>query len=226
MTAVVWVVKPGDQNEALRYSLRSVHANLPHSSMWIAGHKPKWVSDRVRHLPTDQVPGDRHGNVRRNIRAACEAHDEWIVMWDDVYVTRPVDQLPVLHRGTVTDLVASKLAVKPLTPYERGIERTGHVLEQLGYPHPYCYDCIHVPQTVQSRHMLRALDVAAEYEVNHVLTLHGNFAQLGGMEGVNAKQDEGWSSRTFVSTSDRRWRTAPVGAYIRDLFPEKSPYET
>src|SRR5690606_37518394 len=36
--------------------------------------------------------------------------------------------------------------------------------------------------------------------------------------------DTGWSRRTFVSTSDKRWPKG-VGEYIRDLFPERCQYE-
>lgn len=225
MTAVVWIVEPGDDNEPLRYSLRSVAANLPHDSVWIAGHKPSWVADRVQHLPTVQRPGDRHGNVRTNIAAACQVLDEWVCMWDDVYITQPVDGIPVLHRGTIVDHVQARAKAGEYRTYERDIHATGQLLERLGYPHPLCYDALHTPQTIHSPDMLKAIALAEEHGVKMVLTLHGNLAQVGGIEGVNAKSDAGWSRRPFVSTSDRRWRTAPVGAYIRDLFPEPCIYE-
>lgn len=225
MTAVVWVVRPGDDNEPLRYSLRSVAANLPHYTAWIAGHKPSWVGRKVNHLPTVQRPGDRHGNVRRNITAACHAVDEWVLMWDDIYVTRPTPTIPVLHRGTVRELMREKAAANEVRSYERDIEATGRVLEHLGYPDPLCYDCLHVPHTIHSPDMLKAIQLAEQHQVKMILTLHGNLAQVGGTKDVNAKADTGWSRRLFVSTSTRRWKTAPVGAYIRDLFPNPCDYE-
>jgi hypothetical protein len=225
VTAVVWVVRPGDDNEQLRYSMRSVASNLPHDSVWIAGHKPKWVSDKVHHLPTDQAPGDRHGNVRKNITAACHALDEWLCMWDDIFVTRPIPEVPVLHRGTVTELVAEKSAAGEFRSYERDIQAAGQVLERLGYEQPLCYDCLHVPQAIRSPDMLKAIQLAEQHQVKMVLTLHGNLVQVGGEKAGNAKADTGWSRRVLVSTSARRWLNAPVGAYIRDLFPEPCDYE-
>lgn len=225
MLPVVWVVRPGDDNEALRYSMRSVHANLPHAGAWIAGHKPRWVSDEVHHLPTTQALGDRHGNVRLNLTAACHAHDRWVCMWDDVYVTRPLDALPVHHRGAVAAHVQARAAAGEFRTYERDLQATGQLLERLGYLQPLCYDALHMPQTIHSPDMLKAIDLAVQHGVKMVLTLHGNLAQVGGTEGVNAKADTGWSRRPFVSTSDRRWKSAPVGAYIRDLFPDPSPWE-
>lgn len=224
MLSVVWIVRPGDDNEALRYSMRSVHANLPHAGAWIAGHKPKWVSDKVHHLPTIQTPGDRHGNVRLNLTAACNALDEWVCMWDDVFVTRPLDTLPVQHRGTIAAHVQARKVERQFRSYERDLQATGQLLERLGYQQPLCYDALHMPQTIHSPDMLKAIALAEQHAVKMVLTLHGNLAQVGGTEGVNAKAETGWSRRPFVSTSDRRWRTAPVGAYIRDLFPDPCPW--
>ena len=39
----VYYVRPGDRNDELRYSLRSL-ANLPHDRVWIVGHTPPWVT--------------------------------------------------------------------------------------------------------------------------------------------------------------------------------------
>jgi len=98
------------------------------------------------------------------------------------------------------------------------------VLERLGYEEPLAYDCIHVPQVIHSEHMLEAIDIAEANGVNAVLTIHGNLANLGGEQVINAKRPTGWSRRAFVSTSEKRWREG-VGEYIRDLFPEPSVHE-
>ena len=44
MSDLVYIVCPGDQNEELRYSLRSVARNLPGRRVWIFGHTPPWVT--------------------------------------------------------------------------------------------------------------------------------------------------------------------------------------
>ena len=59
---IVYVVRPGDENEALRYSLRSL-ANIPHRTVWIAGYRPKWCYGIV-YVPRDQAdqPDPTHSN--------------------------------------------------------------------------------------------------------------------------------------------------------------------
>ncbi len=54
---VVYVVRPGDKNEELRYSIRSVIANLPHRKVWIAGYKPTWLSDDLGYIKVQTKPG-------------------------------------------------------------------------------------------------------------------------------------------------------------------------
>lgn len=218
---VVYIVGPGERNEELRYSLRSL-VNVPHDGVTIAGHKPGWVRN-VQYLPVRQSRG-KQPNIRANIRAACAEYDQWLLMWDDVFVTRPVDQVPVMHRGPVAALVDRFRAKGPLSSYVQHIERAGKILEAAGYDEPFAYDCIHVPQHIHSEHMLAAIDWAEAEECNAVLTLHGNLAGRRGEQAPNAKAEAGWSRRPFVSTSDRRWRRG-VGDYIRDLFPARSEHE-
>ena len=66
---IVYVVRPGERNEELRYSLRSL-SNLPHGRVWIAGYMPKWVTG-VEHIPSPAKPGS-HVHAKANLRAACQ----------------------------------------------------------------------------------------------------------------------------------------------------------
>ncbi|MFF3129757.1 hypothetical protein ACFVRD_48125 [Streptomyces sp. NPDC057908] len=51
---IVYVVRPWNQNEQLRYSLRTL-ANLPHRRVWIAGYCPTWVGPDVGRIPVAQA---------------------------------------------------------------------------------------------------------------------------------------------------------------------------
>jgi len=217
---VCYAVGPRDPGDQLRYSLRSLQ-NIEHDGVTIAGYIPRWVAN-VEALPVRQT-GGKQANIRNNLRAICERYDQWILFWDDVFVTRPTELHP-MNRGPVRKLVATHYARGEKTLYMRDIEETGLLLERLGYEEPLAYDCIHVPQVIHSEHMLEAIDIAEDNKVNAVLTIHGNLANLGGEQVINAKRPTGWSRRTFVSTSDKRWPKG-VGEYIRDLFPERCQYE-
>lgn len=215
-----YVVGPGDPNDPLRYSLRSLE-NVEHDGVSIAGFVPPWVQE-VNGLTVPQT-GDKWSNIRANIRALCLEHPEWVLMQDDIFTTRPA-QIAPLHRGTVAELLGPLKAKNKMTAYLRDVEKTGEVLSSMGYDDPLCYDCIHVPQIIRSDAMLEAIGVAEKHGVHCLLTLHGNLSGAGGERSGNAKALEGWSRRAFVSTSDSRWN-APVGHYIRDLFPTPSRYE-
>jgi len=217
---VCYIVGPKDPGDQLRYSLRSLR-NLDHDGVTIAGYIPQWVTN-VETIPVRQTR-TKHANVRAAIKEVCARYDRWVLHWDDVFTTRPTKLEPA-NRGTVRSLVDSFRQRGPLNSYILDIEKTGKVLERQGFEDPLAFDCIHIPQIIESEHMIRAIEVAEKHRVNAVLTLHGNIAGYGGPEIENAKKETGWQNRTFVSTSDRRWPTA-VGDYIRSLFPDPCQYE-
>lgn len=225
---IVYIVGPTDPGDQLRYALRSLSANLDHAfDVTIVGIIPSWINTlRLRTRPNVQ-DGAKQANIRKSIRSACSLYpDEWVLVWDDVFICRPIDAIPRLHRGPMSALVAEHAAERPLTSYLRDLQATGKALEAEGIAEPIAYDCIHVPQTIHSPTMLRALDLAEQHSVNGVLTIHGNLrpGPPGELSG-NAKAVHGWSRRTFVSINHRRWRAEPVGAWLRDLFPDPSPWE-
>lgn len=55
MTDLVWIVKPGDGNEELRWSLRSAVAHVPHERVWIVGSRPGWCT--APHVPPRRIVG-------------------------------------------------------------------------------------------------------------------------------------------------------------------------
>src|SRR5690606_9621793 len=214
---VGYVVGPQDPGDQLRYSLRSLR-NLDHDGVTIAGYIPKWVTN-VETIPIRQR-GSKHQNIQANVKAICERYDRWILHQDDIYTTRPTE-LQYANRGPVRDLVDWFRTRGPLNSYVLDIKKAGLLLEKLGYTQPLAFDCIHIPQIIESEHMLRAIELAELHNVNAILTIHGNLAGYAGPKVSNAKADHGWDKRTFVSTSDKRWPAA-VGNYIRGLFPDPS----
>lgn len=215
---IVYVVRPGDNNEELRYSLRSIAQNLPHAGVTIAGHKPPWVTN-THHCPTRQ-DGTKAANIRANITAACHTHpDEYLLFQDDIFITQPLNHIPHYRGRAIAD-------IPPDTSFTRTIVTAGDILRRHGHTNPHSYDALHVPQHISTPAMLQALTIATEHTCPRILTLHGNIANRDDTERVyNAKQLTGWSRRPIVSTDDKRFRTDPVGAYLRDLFPNPCQYE-
>lgn len=221
------MVGPGDRNEELRYSLRSLAAHVPHDRVWIAGHCPPWVTG-VHHIPVPQNGRSRFANSTANMRAACEhpdVSDTFAYFNDDFFVLRDLpDGVPVLHRGPVADVVAAT----PHSAYRMGAIATARLLRHLGYPEPLSYE-LHMPMTVHRAGMLEAIERGRNLPVMHKRTLYGNLAGIGGEQvpdckivDRNAPIPAGvWC----VSTSDQSFAAGLVGRQVRDMFGEPCRYE-
>jgi hypothetical protein len=220
---VVYVVRPGEQNEELRYSLRSL-SNLPHGKVWIVGYCPKWVTG-VEVIATQVKPGG-HQQVKANLRAACEHPDiseQFIYFNDDFFVMQPVESLPVMHLGPLTEAIKT---AGMASAYTRAMKATLSILEEQGITEPLTYD-LHAPMTVTKTGMLQALDLCS-YPMVQERTLFGNLNHVGGERRHNHKvyrMVKGWQLWPFLSTNDQTFRSQPVGEYIRARFTTMSPYE-
>jgi hypothetical protein len=232
---VVYLCRAGE-NEELRYSLRSL-ANLPHERVWIFGGAPQWVTD-VDLVPTDQR-GTKYQVTTRAMRAACECpdvSDPFILFNDDFYVTRPCAEVPVLHRGLITAVLADyRRRGYGGSSYCRGMMQTARLLRSLGYAAPLSYE-LHVPLPVGKRAMLEALDVgaAAGIAVLHKRTLYGNLARLGGERLMDVKITRARDGRivsrrgahaglAWLSSGDATFRE--LEPFLRHRFPAPSPHE-
>lgn len=219
---VVYLVRPGDSNEELRHSLRSL-VNLPHRKVWIAGHMPRWVTS-VEHLPVRQRGGAKWENQEANLRAACEHPDvsETFVMFnDDFYVVRPVERVPVLHRGLLTGVVEATLDRN--NRYTARIRATSQFLG----PDALAYDWIHVPLPIVKAQMRETLDRMPRGLLFR--SVYGNEWRIGGTEvgdaKINRSNDTPPDGMVFLSTSDQSFRSRPVGRWLRRKFSEPCRYE-
>jgi hypothetical protein len=222
---IVYVVRQGDRNEELRYSLRSL-ANLPHGKVWISGYKPVWVSDEVGHIKTQVKPGG-HVHAKGNLRAACEhpeVAEQFVYMNDDFFFMAPLEQMPVMHRGPLSEVIKSE---RMASSYQRAMGKTLDILRKHGIAEPLMYD-LHGPMLVTKTGMLEALALCS-YPMIQERTIYGNLQGIGGELRRNHKVrrgQSGWNSWQFLSTNDNTFRTMPIGEHIRAKFPDQSAYET
>lgn len=225
---LVYIVRPG-RNEELRFSLRSVAANLPVESVTIVGDPPGWVTGcRV-------LPGNRYHtkvrNVYDNVRIAAEDPQvpaEFVLMNDDFYVLEPVTTIPTLHRGP---LAAHRDRLHPhRTWWTVSLDATIAFLRDRGFENPLSYE-LHTPMPVVKEKMAAVLSTAADYQPDNPpqwRTIYGNLAGIGGELARDAKiaqPDRPARERgTFLSTDDGAFALEVV-AELRERFPEPSPYE-
>lgn len=228
---VVYVVRAAEHNEELRFSLRSL-VNLPHEKVWIAGHKPAWVSEAVGHIPTVQR-GTKYANTTANLVAACrhpEVSERFALFNDDFFVMSPLASLPVYHRGPLRE-VEEDLTRRGYGAYLTGMRQTRALLSRLGIDDPLSYE-LHVPLPMTKAGFLAAMEAAEASppppRILHKRTLYGNHAGVGGefLRDCKIANLGREPSRVglFLSTTERSF-TGGVGRFIQRVFPEPSPYE-
>jgi hypothetical protein len=217
LSDVVYLVRSGDRNEELRYSLRSL-TNLPHRKVWLAGFQPSWTVN-VGRIPVTQRRG-KWDNQEANIRAAClhpDVSDPFILFNDDFFVMQPTETVPVLHRGTFAE--NAPRYVRRNDEYGRRMKNTHRLLGD----DALVYDAIHVPMTFHKRPLLDALGVCRRMLFRSV---YGNREQVGGTLSRDCKiRGSNLPDRPFVSTSDGMFSRKPAGKQIRGRFTERSMYE-
>lgn len=228
MIDVAYIIRPGHRNEELRHSLRSL-ANVPHGDVWIAGHRPAWVSESVRHIFVPQRdPGQfKYENATSNLLAlAAEGPERFALMNDDIFCMEPVDDWPgPAHRGSLHELAATRPGA-----YGSMLRTTAALLTEAGIPVPLAYT-LHAPMVMTQQGLRTTLDYGLSRRVGEERlswrSLYGNLMRLGGPIQEDAKVHAGEppASRPWISTTDASFKYHVVGRLIRSRFSQPSPYE-
>lgn len=231
---IVYIVRPGESNEELRYSLRSVAKNFPHKRIVIAGYKPSWIKN-VLYLPAEQK-GTKYQNAENNWRAVMKEPSikDFVLFNDDFFIMRHVSKLPVYHRGELAEIINYYHSKYPGQAYVNNMVRTATMLDKLGVPKKEQRSyALHVPMVMNNQKRALLCKIAEllnpdgkDYQMR---TLYGNFYRLGGAEMADVKINRPEVvpnvDETFVSTLDDSFRDGKVGVYIRRVFSDKCKYE-
>lgn len=249
---IVYRLKSGGFNDQLRYSLRSL-SNIPHGRVWIAGYKPAFVRN-VEHIENPQR-GNKWESSNSNLRAALNepgVSEDFLLFDDDFYVARPVESMPVYHRGTVDAMVEEYS--RHLTNDSRYMQRVIEARDTLmawGYEKPLCYE-VHYPFPVNKTTMAGVLNRLRETRLKfsgpQYRTFYGNIAEVSGTQVEDCKIYQNSQvavfapngtadleligesanllvlSTPFVSTN-RASFVADAGRWLRKQFPEPCDYE-
>lgn len=216
----VYVLREGVHDE-LRYSLRSLAANVEHDRVHLVGHRPPWATG-VNHIPTVQR-GTKHQKVLTNLRAAIhsDAVSDPFMLWnDDMYAMQPVGKLPVMNGGPLSAAIRAAQS----KGYRERLQATRDRLVAMGIEHPLAYDALHVPQTYAKADLLAILDDGWPLWA----TAYGNLVRTDhGTQMPNAKMpDPPYDGYPWLSSSDRGWgRKTPLGMHVRGVFPTPCRYE-
>jgi hypothetical protein len=208
---IVYVVRQGEQNVPLRYSLRSL-GNLPHRRVIVAGSCPSWVKNVTR-VPVHRGSG-KFDNIERNLRAALDLPDladEVVYMNDDFFIMEPIDRVPLVHGGPCSTW-------KPADELRRRFRKT---IQVLGGGDPNRYDGTHCPfplVTEQARWWISRMPEGLLWR-----TWYGNVAGLGGERTHDVKSRDGKPiPGPLLSTSAKAITT--LKHYLEETLPKESPY--
>lgn len=230
MFDIVYPVRPGDVNEELRYSLRSLETHYPdHGQVWVVGHCPPWLTG-VEVIPGGNASANPRSNVYRNILAACQHGDvaeDVLVFNDDFFLTAPVEEFVVGYRCSLAEhLRLPRLRMNPQSWWRESLTTTQVCLQAVGYEDPLSYE-LHVPLPIRKSAMCETLERFAAITPDNPpqwRSLYGNLHVTDPVKMSDSKVFRNAPVRSpFHSTTDLSWRHFRAAFAAR--FPTPSRYE-
>lgn len=221
----VYVCREGD-NEELRYSIRSVIENGPAGNIWIVGGKPEWYTGNFIPVPAHR---DKYVHVRTSLNViidAPEIADDFVLMNDDFFILKPIEEIEMFHGGT--------LRMK-ISRHHRGSGSYGAMIHQLfsqlrrlrPEEEPLDYE-LHVPMEMNKKKLFKILKRPFLWR-----SLYGNIHKVGGKEMADVKVYSKDSDEEiykiierspYISSNEASFEKN-LGKIIKPMFPNKSRYE-
>ena len=225
---VVYILRENVLPNELRYSLRSIEANMTHGKVWFYCGCPKGIT------PDEYVPGSQSGankweNTRNSLIKICsndEISDRFWLFNDDFYILKRMTRTVPLHRGQLIDHIrgvesrhggAPTSYTRQLRECERQLKAAG--LDTLDY-------ALHVPILVDRKKGLETLQAFPKCPMFR--SLYGNYAKIGGEQIEDVKTTD--PNKTipedalFFSTSNRAF-AGRVRKQLEERFPDPCRYE-
>lgn len=224
---IVYILKENAEPDELRYSLRSIEANMDHGKVWFYCGQPDGLKPDVAVLDK-QMGATKWERVRYSLRQVCQNDKITKQFWlfnDDFYVMAPMDKAVTYHRGLLQDHITD-IETRRGRPssYTRQLHNCMHQLQQAGLT-TLDY-AIHIPMLIDRDKMLQTLDMFPSCPMFR--SLYGNYAKVGGefrkdVKTVNPDKiipDDA----DFFSTSNKSF-TGAVRQQLEERFPEPCRYE-
>lgn len=150
------MVRTGECNEDLRFSLRSIDKNAPaFDRIFIVGYKPRWVSDDVIHIPTQQIMGSSpNKNTNMNLFTACSddrISDDFVLMNDDFILMRPIvnwDRSLSFAKNSIKEQIAEYNKMGFSGAYKSAFDNCLPLIQMMsGVNNPSNYE-LHIPMII------------------------------------------------------------------------------
>jgi hypothetical protein len=224
----VYICRKGD-NEELRYSIRSLEKNLPDVNVWVVGYKPKWYVGNFIPVKDISTKFNNIHNALEKIANHPDIADEFVLMNDDFFILKPMDEVPVIHGGLLLNKINEYERLAPSSAYTKLLIKAYKFLVRSGINNPLDYD-LHVPLPIKKQDLSRT--IKHKYMPR---SLYGNLTHIAGTQEVDVKVYGGnsrlrersssiQSDSIFISTEDDSFENK-YSEVIQNLFPTPSKYE-
>ena len=216
---VVYIVGPGNKNTDLRISLRSLDCNVTgYDNVFIAGFKPRWVSDIVRHIETHQI-STKWLNAYYNAVEACRCPDvseDFVLFNDDFFALEPVELPDNLNvcRGLLDESI-EKFKHQGKSKWRSMHSQAKELLETLGCRHFYSF-MLHMPMVLNKTKFLAMSELhevrqhIEKYGTISFRTIYGNLYWSNPSVVTDCKVSQGcdldpaeWTPGVWLSVFDR-----------------------
>lgn len=226
---LVYICRSGD-NEELRYSIRSMVANMPHDNIWVVGDKPDWYTGK--HIPVTQGKV-KYENAKRNLKAIVESTEisnKFILVNDDFYAIKPVNRIYNFVSGPLREKLNSYKARHPSSYYTNLINLTYRKIKQIRGKDFISMDYdIHVPIVYEKKKLATLTDHTLLWR-----SLYGNkysvpYKIMKDVKVYHFNQEAALQEIIdrdvmYMSSDDLSFPYL-LENYLADAFPIPSPYE-
>jgi hypothetical protein len=230
---VVYICRDGE-NEELRYSIRSVEKNLPHSNVWVVGGKPRWYSGKYIKVPQNR---SKFQNAKANMQVISESKDisdDFILMNDDFFILKPVHEVKYYYSGSLSEKIEYYEETHPRSKYTDLLKKSMKTLQLNGVSDPKDY-ALHVPFIMNKEKLREVLRMDISWRL-----AYGNIHKVGGdrvkvfsannrdvkvymKNGSMTDFSKNSISDTYLSSNDDSFEHIRI--MLQKLFPEPSRFE-
>lgn len=244
---LVYIIKQGEKNEDLRYSLRSVSKFVPHDKIWIVGYKPSWVIN-TEYIPVAQDKGSKWKNSVNNILTACnceEISDNFVLMNDDFFAIKPIENLEEsinLSLGLLEETVINQKKKKRNSNWSKAFIYIDDLLKSLDIEEPYYNYESHTPLLINKKEYLevmslpKVIDFMKTNKVLHKRTLYKNIYKVDSkilpldvkLSSIKDDTNKRINICDWLSVYDNQvgnYKFKNLNDLLHNLFPESCEYE-
>lgn len=213
---VMYPLKNQRDYTELRYSLRSIEKFLPHDEVVIVAENiPDWIVN-ITWVKVADIPNRKQWSIRKKILVALEYSEEIFFMNDDIYLLRPMIEIPFYYRGSLKGYAES--GAKPL---QLQLEAMDKSIKNFDIHYPIMYNKYFFNQASES------------FTENIIIkSMYGNYHNIIGEEISDCKVHNQKSAQLVKQfmygkpcLSNSQYSLRIVLPVLQDLFPNPSKYE-